>query len=133
MGLRQTSAYRLDLLTYCRFASQFLVCDSSAAFLILDFNPLQHFLSCASSAISATSLLECKISVEDDWQVCLWSSSQFVTIRDTIRSSRFICRNIFVFVEYDQRDSSEPIEFVITVAFLGIFFKAMCLFFSLGI
>ena len=36
-------------LTYCRFASQFLVCDNSAAFSILDVNPLQHFLSWASS------------------------------------------------------------------------------------
>ena len=37
------------ILTYCRFASRFLVCDTSAAFSIYDVNPLQHFLSCASS------------------------------------------------------------------------------------
>ena len=36
-------------LIYCRFASQFLVCDTSAACSICDVNTLQHFLSCASS------------------------------------------------------------------------------------
>ena len=30
-----------DLLTYCRLTSQFLVCDSSAAFSFYDVNPLQ--------------------------------------------------------------------------------------------
>ena len=50
-----------DWLTYCRFASQFLVCATSAASSILDVNPLQHFLSCASSVISARSLLECSL------------------------------------------------------------------------
>ena len=51
---------RPDLLTYCRVTSQFLVCDTSAAFSICDANTLQCFLSCsASSVISARSLLEC--------------------------------------------------------------------------
>ena len=53
---RRLLAY--DLLTYCSFASQFLICDTLAAFLILDVNPLQHF---ASSVISARSLLECSL------------------------------------------------------------------------
>ena len=46
-----------DLLTYCRFASQFLVCDTLAASSICDADPLQHFLSCSRSVISARSLL----------------------------------------------------------------------------
>ena len=50
-----------DYLTYCRFASQFLVCGTSAAFSICDNNPFQHFLSGASSVISARSLLECSL------------------------------------------------------------------------
>ena len=50
-----------DLVTYCRFASQFLLCNTSAAFTICDVNCLQHFLSCASSVISARSLLECSL------------------------------------------------------------------------
>ena len=48
-------------LTYCRFTSQFLVCDISAASSICHVNPLQHFLSCASSVISVRSLLECSL------------------------------------------------------------------------
>ena len=35
--------WQYDLLTYCRVASQFLVCDTSAAFSICDVNPLQRF------------------------------------------------------------------------------------------
>ena len=50
----------LDLLT-CRVPGQFLVCDTSAAFSIYDANLLQHFLSCASSVITARSLLECSL------------------------------------------------------------------------
>ena len=38
-------AENTDLLTYCRFASQFLVCDSSVAFSICDVNPLQHLFT----------------------------------------------------------------------------------------
>ena len=52
---------QLDVLTCCRFASQFLVCATSAAFSICDVNPLQYFLSCARSVISARSLLECSL------------------------------------------------------------------------
>ena len=51
----------LDLLTYCCFASQFSVCDTLAAFLICGVSSLQHFMSCASSVISARSLLECSL------------------------------------------------------------------------
>ena len=50
-----------DLLTYCRVAAQFFICDTSAAFSISDVNPLQHFLSGASSVISARSLLGCSL------------------------------------------------------------------------
>ena len=50
-----------DLLTYCRFASQFLDCDTSAPFSICDVNPLQNFLLCASSLISARPLVECSL------------------------------------------------------------------------
>ena len=72
----------LDLLTYCHVVSHFLVCDTSAAFSICDVIPFQHFLSCASSLISARSFLECSliecwISVRPLLNT-LWS--QFVTI-----------------------------------------------------
>ena len=40
---------------------------------------------------------------------------------------------LFVYAEYPQRDSSEPIGFVSTVAVLGTFCKAICLLFSWGI
>ena len=45
--------------SYCRDTSQSLVCDSSAAFSIWDANPLQRFLSCASSVILARLFLDC--------------------------------------------------------------------------
>ena len=53
--------YMNDWLTYCCVASNFLVCDSSAAFSISDVNPPHYFLSCASYVIWARSLLECRL------------------------------------------------------------------------
>ena len=50
---KKNSDHRYDLVTYCRFASQFLVCDTSAAFSICDGNPLHHFLSCALGQVFA--------------------------------------------------------------------------------
>ena len=83
-----------------------MVCDSSAAFSILDVNPLQHFLSSASSVISARSLLESSL---------IGSRSLLNTV---------LPERLCFFVEFDQRDSSEQIRFVMTVAFLGRFYKA---------
>ena len=47
-----------DLLTYCRVASQFTVCDASAAFSILAESSLHCFLSFASSVILTRSSVE---------------------------------------------------------------------------
>ena len=50
--------YIYDLLTYCRVASQFTVCDASAAFSILAESSLHCFLSFASSVILTRSSVE---------------------------------------------------------------------------
>ena len=39
---------------------------------------------------------QCEISIEHYWQGYIWSSSQFVPIRDEISSCCFISRNVFV-------------------------------------
>ena len=50
--------YILTYLTYCRVASQFTVCDASAAFSILAESSLHCFLSFASSVILTRSSVE---------------------------------------------------------------------------
>ena len=58
---RGAQSQNSDLLTYCLVANQCLFCDSSAAFSTWDAYPLQYFLSCASSVISARSSLGCSL------------------------------------------------------------------------
>ena len=46
------------------------------------------------------------LDVEHNWQDCLWSSSQFVTISDKIRFSCFIRGNVFVFSQNMTKETS---------------------------
>ena len=73
----------LNYLTYCRSTCQFLVCDTPAVFLICDANPLQHFLSCASSLISAGSLKEREATPYSLWWNRFWQLRRLTYLPNT--------------------------------------------------
>ena len=58
LDVRSILQFLLTYLTYCRVASQFTVCDASAAFSILAESSLHCFLSFASSVILTRSSVE---------------------------------------------------------------------------
>ena len=69
---------RLTYLTYCRVASQFTVCNASAAFSILAESSLHCFLSFASSVILTRSSVEWSLK----WSIS--PRSLFSTIGSTL-------------------------------------------------
>ena len=66
-------------------------------------------------------LNQCEISVEHYWHGFLWSSSQFFTIRDNKKKLLllYLRKCLCLLVEYVKRNSSEPIGFLLTVAFFA--------------